>query len=118
MTNLTKKDWKLIDRYKDILVYNTYRISFTGELEEYNVFNNLNTLVWSCRAIEQFKHSEDVEELKTNIVCAVMLEQCCRFEYESVVSGVDEKKSWRIDTYNQFILNVDMFIQYLISKIS
>ena len=51
MTNLTKKDWKLIDRYKDILVYNTYRISFLGELEEYNVFNNLNTLVWSCRAI-------------------------------------------------------------------
>lgn len=48
MINLTKKDWKLIDKYKDILVYNTYRISFTGELEEYNVFNNLNTLLWSC----------------------------------------------------------------------
>lgn len=118
MTNLTKKDWKLIDKYKDILVYNTYRISFLGELEEYNVFNNLNTLVWSCRAIEQFKNNKDVEELKTNIVCAVMLEQCCRFEYESVMSGIDEKKTWRIDTYNQFTLNVDMFIQYLISKIS
>lgn len=118
MTNLTKKDWKLIDRYKDILVYNTYRISFLGELEEYNVFNNLNTLLWSCRAIEQFRTNKDVEELKTNIVCAVMLEQCCRFEYESDISGFEGKKSWRIDTYNQFVLNVDMFIQYLISKIS
>ncbi len=118
MTNLTKKDWKLIDKYKDILVYNTYRISFLGELEEYNVFNNLNTLIWSCRAIEQFKHNKDVEELKTNIVCAVMLEQCCRFEYESAISGIDEKKTWRIDTYNQFILNIDLFIQYLISKVS
>ena len=37
MTNLTKKDWKLIEKYGDLLVYNTYRISFTGELEEYNV---------------------------------------------------------------------------------
>ena len=37
MTNLTKKDWKLIEKYSDLLVYNTYRISFTGELEEYNV---------------------------------------------------------------------------------
>lgn len=82
------------------------------------MFNNLNTLVWSCRAIEQFKHNKDVEELKTNIVCAVMLEQCCRFEYESDISGFDGKKSWRVDTYNQFVLNIDMFIQYLISKIS
>lgn len=118
MTNLTKKDWKLIGKYKDILVYNTYRISFTGELEEYNVFDNLNTLLWSCRAIEQFKHNKNVEELKTNIVCAVMLEQCYRFEYESDISGFDGKKTRRIDTYNQFILNADMFIEYLISKIS
>lgn len=29
-----------------------------------------------------------------------------------------EKKTWRIDTYNQFVLNIDLFIQYLISKIS
>lgn len=118
MINLTKKDWKLIDKYKDILVYNTYRISSLGELEEYNVFNNLNTLIWSCRAIEQFKHNKDVEELKTNIVCAVMLEQCCRFEYESDISGFNAKKTYRIDTYNQFVLNVDMFIDYLVSKIS
>lgn len=118
MTNLTKQDWKLIDKYKDLLVYNTYRISFRGELEEYNVFNNLNTLLWSCRAIEQYKVNKDVEELKTNIICAVMLEQCCRFEYESDISGFDGKKTWRIDTYNQFILNADMFIEYLISKIS
>lgn len=118
MTNLTKEDWKLIEKYKDVLVYNTYRISFTGELEEYNVFNNLNTLLWSCRAIEQFKTNKDVEELKTNIVCAVMLEQCCRFEYEIGISGFNGKKSWRVDTYNQFVLNIDMFIQYLISKIS
>ena len=118
MTNLTKKDWKLIEKYGDLLVYNTYRISFTGELEEYNVFDNLNTLLWSCRAIEQFKTNKDVEELKTNIVCAVMLEQCCRFEYEIGISGFNKKKTWRIDTYNQFILNIDLFIQYLISKIS
>lgn len=119
MTNLTKNDWKLIEKYRDILVYNTYRISFRGELEEYNVFNNLSTLLWSCRAIEQYKTDKDIEELKTNIVCAVMLEQCCRFEYESdILSSFDGKKSWRIDTYNQFILNIDMFIQYLISKIS
>lgn len=118
MTNLSKQDWKLIDKYKDILVYNTYRISFTGELEECNVFGNLNTLLWSCRAIEQFRTNKDVEELKTNVVCAVMLEQCCRFEYESIMSGLNEKKTWRIDTYNQFVLNIDLFIQYLISKIS
>lgn len=118
MTNLTKNDWKLIDKYKDILIYNTYRISFTGELEEYNVFNNLNTLVWSCRAIEQFKNNKDVEELKTNIVCAVMLEQCCRFEYESGISNYNGKKTWRIDTYNQFNLNLDVFIIYLVSKLS
>lgn len=118
MTNLTKQDWKLIDKYKGILVYNTYRISFRGELEEYNVFDNLSTLLWSCRAIEQFKENKDVEELKTNIICAVMLEQCCRFEYESDISSFDGKKTWRIDTYNQFVLNADLFIQYLISKIS
>lgn len=118
MTNLTREDWELIEKYKDILVYNTYRISFRDELEEYNVFDNLSTLLWSCRAIEQFKENKDVEELKTNIICAVMLEQCCRFEYESVLSNYNGKKTWRIDTYNQFVLNADMFIKYLILKIS
>lgn len=119
MTNLTKEDWSLIDKYKGILIYNTYRISFRDELEKYNVFDNLSTLLWSCRAIEQYKTDKDIEELKTNIVCAVMLEQCCRFKYESdILSGFNRKKTYRIDTYNQFVLNIDLFIQYLISKIS
>lgn len=118
MTNLTKEDWELIDKYKDILVYNTYRISFRDELEKYNIFDNLSTLLWSCRAIEQYKTDKDIEELKTNIICAVMLEQCCRFEYESGISNYNGKKTWRIDTYNQFVLNIDLFIQYLIPKIS
>lgn len=118
MTNLSKEDWKLVKKYKDILVYNTYRISFREELEEYNVFDNLSTLLWSCRAIEQYKTDKDIEELKTNIICAVMLEQCCRFEYEIGISGFNKKKTCRIDTYNQFVLNIDLFIQYLISKIS
>lgn len=118
MTNLTKEDWSLIDKYKGILVYNTYRISFRDELEKYNIFDNLSTLLWSCRAIEQYKTDKDIEELKTNIICAVMLEQCCRFEYESGISNYNGKKTWRIDTYNQFVLNADLFIQYLISKIS
>jgi hypothetical protein len=118
MTNLTKEDWSLIDKYKGILVYNTYRISFRDELEKYNIFDNLNTLLWSCRAIEQYKVNKDVEELKENIICAVMLEQYFRFEYESVLSNYNGKKTWRIDTYNQFVLNADLFIQYLISKIS
>ena len=103
-------------RYRDILVYNTFRTD-SGKLVIYNIFDNGRTYSYSIKAIEQFKQDRDREKLRDSIEEAVKLEQLCRFEYESVVSDVFETFSTKIDTYEQFYLNIDMFIDALIQRL-
>lgn len=103
-------------RYRDILVYNTFRTD-SGKLIIYNVFDNIHTYSRSIKAIEQFKQDGDREKLRDSIEKAVKLEQLSRFEYESVVSDVFETFSTKIDTYEQFYLNIDMFIDALVQRL-
>lgn len=103
-------------RYRDILVYNTFRTD-SGKLVIYNIFDNSRTYSNSVKAIEQYKKDKDREKLRDSIEEAVKLEQLSRFEYESVVSDVFETFSTKIDTYEQFYLNIDMFIDALIQRL-
>ncbi len=102
--------------YRDILVYNVFRTD-SGKLVIYNVFDNSRTYSYSVKAIEQFKQDGDREKLRNSIEEAVKLEQLSRFEYESVVSDVFETFSTKIDTYEQFYVNIDLFIDALIQRL-
>lgn len=102
--------------YRDILVYNVFRTD-SGKLVIYNVFDNSRTYSYSVKAIEQFKKDKDREKLRDSIEEAVKLEQLSRFEYESVVSDVFETFSTKIDTYEQFYINIDLFIGALIQRL-
>lgn len=103
-------------RYRDILVYNTF-CTDSGKLVIYNIFDNVRTYSYSIKAIEQFKKDKDREKLRGSIEEAVKLEQLCRFEYESIVSDVFETFSTKIDTYEQFYVNIDLFIDALIQRL-
>lgn len=103
-------------RYRDILVYNTFRTD-SGKLVIYNIFDNNRTYSYSVKAIEQYKKDKDREKLRDSIEKAVKLEQLSRFEYESVVSDVFETFSTKIDTYEQFYVNIDLFIDALIQRL-
>lgn len=103
-------------KYKDILIYNTFRTD-SGKLVIYNIFDNVSTYSYSIKAIEQFKKDKDREKLRDSIEEAVKLEQLCRFEYESVISDVFETFNTKIDTYEQFYVNIDLFIDALILRL-
>lgn len=103
-------------KYRDILVYNTFRTD-SGKLVIYNIFDNSRTYSYSVKAIEQFKKDKDRDKLRDSIEEAVKLEQLCRFEYESVISDVFETFSTKIDTYEQFYVNIDLFIDMLIQRL-
>lgn len=103
-------------RYRDILVYNTFRTD-SGKLVIYNVFSNSRTYSYSVKAIEQYKKDKDREKLRDSIEEAIKLEQLSRFEYESVVSDVFETFSTKIDTCEQFYVNIDLFIDALIQRL-
>ena len=103
-------------RYRDILVYNTFRTD-SGKLIIYNVFDNIHTYSYSVKAIEQFKKDRDKEKLRDSIEEAVKLEQLSRFEYELVVSDIFETFSTKIDTYEQFYINIDLFIDALVQRL-
>lgn len=103
-------------RYRDILVYNTFRTD-SGKLVIYNIFDNSRTYSYSVKAIEQFKKDKDREKLRDSIEEAVKLEQLSRLEYESVVGNVFETFSTKIDTYEQFYINIDLFIDALIQRL-
>ena len=102
--------------YRDIFVYNVFRTD-SGKLVIYNVFDNSRTYSNSVKAIEQYKKDKDREKLRNSIEDAIKLEQLSRFEYESVVSDVFETFSTKIDTYEQFYLNIDLFIDALIRRL-
>lgn len=103
-------------KYKDILVYNTFRTD-SGKLVIYNIFDNVRTYSNSVKAIEQYKKDKNREKLRDSIEKAIKLEQLCRFEYESVISDVFETFSTKIDTYEQFYINIDLFIDALIQRL-
>lgn len=103
-------------KYRDILVYNVFRTD-SGKLVIYNIFDNSRTYSYSVKAIEQFKKDKDREKLRDSIEEAVKLEQLSRFEYESIVSDVFEMFSTKIDTYEQFYVNIDLFIDALIQRL-
>lgn len=103
-------------RYKDVLIYNVFRTD-SGKLVIYNIFDNSRTYSYSVKAIEQFKKDRDREKLRDFIENAVKLEQLSRFEYESMISDVFETFSTKIDTYEQFYLNIDLFIDALIQRL-
>ena len=103
-------------RYRDILVYNTF-LTDSGKLVIYNIFDNSRTYSYSVKAIEQYKKDKDREKLRDSIEKAVKLEQLSRFEYESVIGDIFETFSTKIDTYEQFYLNIDMFIDALVQRL-
>ena len=103
-------------RYRDILVYNTFRTD-SGKLVIYNIFDNVRTYSNSVKAIEQFKKDKNKEKLRDSIQNAVKLEQLSRFEYESVIGDAVETFSTKIDTYKQFYVNIDLFIDALIQRL-
>lgn len=103
-------------RYRDILVYNTFRTD-SGKLVIYNIFDNVRTYSNSVKAIEQYKKDKNREKLKDSIEEAVKLEQLNRFEYESVIGDVLETFTIKIDTYEQFYINIDLFIDALILRL-
>lgn len=102
--------------YRDILVYNTFRTD-SGKLVIYNIFDNSCTYSYSVKAIEQFKKDKDRDKLRDSIENAVKLEQLSRFEYESVIGDIFETFGTKIDTYEQFYLNIDMFIDALVQRL-
>lgn len=103
-------------RYRDILVYNTFRTD-SGKLVIYNIFDNIHTYSNSVKAIEQFKKDKNKEKLRDSIQNTVKLEQLSRFEYESVVGDIFETFGTKIDTYEQFYVNIDLFIDALIQRL-
>lgn len=103
-------------RYRDILVYNVFRTD-SGKLVIYNIFDNVRTYSYSVKAIEQFKKDRDREKLRDSIEDAVKSEQLCRFEYESVIGDVFETFTTKMDTYEQFYINIDLFIDVLIQRL-
>ena len=103
-------------RYKNVLVYDVFRTD-SGKLVIYNIFDNSRTYSYSVKAIEQFKKDKDRDKLRDSIEEAVKLEQLSRFEYESVVGDVFETFSTKIDTYEQFYINIDLFIDALIQRL-
>lgn len=103
-------------KYRDILVYNTFRTD-SGKLVIYNIFDNIHTYSNSVKAIEQFKKDKNKEKLRDSIQNTVKLEQLSRFEYESVVGDIFETFSTKIDTYEQFYINIDLFIDVLIQRL-
>ena len=103
-------------RYRDILVYNTFRTD-SGKLVIYNIFDNIHTYSYSVKAIEQFKKDKNREKLRDSIEEAVKAEQLCRFEYESIISDSLETFTTKIDTYEQFYINIDLFIDSLIQRL-
>lgn len=103
-------------KYQDILVYNVFRTD-SGKLVIYNIFDNIHTYSNSVKVIEQFKQDGDREKLRDSIEKAIKLEQLRRFEYESVISDVFETFSTKIDTYEQFYVNIDLFIDALIQRL-
>lgn len=103
-------------RYRDILVYSTFRTD-SGKLVIYNIFDNIHTYSYSVKAIEQFKKDKDRDKLRDSIEEAVKLEQLSRFEYESVIGDIFETFSTKIDTYEQFYVNIDLFIDALIQRL-
>lgn len=102
--------------YRDILVYNVFRTD-SGKLVIYNIFDNVHTYSYSIKAIEQFKKDKDREKLRDSIENAIKSEQLYRFEYESVIGDVFETFSTKIDTYEQFYVNIDLFIDVLIQRL-
>lgn len=103
-------------RYRDILVCNTFRTD-SGKLVIYNIFDNSRTYSYSIKAIEQYKKDKDREKLRNSIEDAVKSEQLCRFEYESVICDTFETFNTKIDTYEQFYINIDLFIDALILRL-
>ena len=102
--------------YRDILVYNVFRTD-SGKLVIYNVFDNSRTYYNSVKAIEQYKKDKDRDKLRDSIEEAVKLEQLSRFEYESIVGDTLETFNTKIDTYEQFYINIDLFIDALILRL-
>lgn len=102
--------------YRDILVYNVFRTD-SGKLVIYNIFDNVCTYSYSVKAIEQFKKDGDREKLRDSIEEAVQIEQLCRFEYESIIGDVFETFTTKIDTYEQFYINIELFIDALIQRL-
>lgn len=102
--------------YRDILVYNVFRTD-SGKLVIYNVFDNSRTYSNSVKAIEQYKKDKDRDKLRDSIEEAVKLEQLSRFEYESIVGDTFETFNTKIDTYEQFYINIDLFIDALILRL-
>ena len=103
-------------KYRDILVYNTFRTD-SGKLVIYNIFDNIHTYSNFVKAIEQFKKDKNKEKLRDSIQNTVKLEQLSRFEYESVVGDIFETFGTKIDTYEQFYVNIDLFIDALIQRL-
>lgn len=106
-----------MQNYKGILVYNVLRINLDGKLETYNIFDNTKTYMRACRAIDKYLKTKDKEVLKTDIDNAVKSEQYARFEYETVMTNFSERDKYKIDTYQQFVINLDMFVDYLVSRL-
>lgn len=103
-----------MQNYKDILVYNVLRINLNGNLETYNIFNNTKTYMRTCKAIDEYLKTKDRDKLKTDIDSAVKSEQYARFEYESIVTDLIGNKQFKIDTFQQFAVNLDMFVDCLV----
>lgn len=103
-----------MQNYKDILVYKTYRINLDNKLEAYNIFDNTKTHMRACKAIDEYLKTKDRDKLKTDIDSAVKSEQYARFEYESIVTDLIGNKQFKIDTYQQFAVNLDMFVNCLV----
>lgn len=103
-----------MQNYKDILVYKTYRINLDNKLEAYNIFDNTKTYMRACKAIDEYLKTKDRDKLKTDIDSAVKGEQYARFEYEGIVTDLIGNKQFKIDTYQQFTVNLDMFVNCLV----
>ena len=103
-----------MQNYKDILVYKTYRINLDNKLEAYNIFDNTRTYMRACKVIDEHLKTKDRDKLKTDIDSAVKSEQYARFEYESIVTDLIGNKQFKIDTYQQFAVNLDMFVNCLV----
>ena len=103
-----------MQKYKGVLVYNVLRMNLDGKLETYNIFDNTKTYMRACRAIDKYLKTKDKEVLKADIDIAVKSEQYARFEYESIVTDLIGNKQFKIDTYQQFAVNLDMFVNCLV----
>lgn len=105
-----------IKKYRPYLQFYVLRHEFNEDkIEFFNVFDNIKVFEYAIKHIKDFKKDRDFEKFKKEMDSTVKWEEWSRVEYEIIVRGMISKKDneFKIDCYEQFHANLDMFCDYI-----